>query len=217
MYAPGRAESIARERYHGGANCAESVLFAVPEALGDDSLRLPGSAGMGWTAGIAEGGCLCGALAAAVMLAGVEADHHPGPVGGRRRASLDAAEEIRATFKERFGSTCCRVLRHGMDPGSAQCREHCAGITGETAEMVTAILAERTSASAGVARRFAPRDLLTMSARSARILVIATAGFATAALLQAHGMLTPSAVVVAAVVAVATTVIWTAWRMASGR
>jgi len=60
-----RAGEFARAHFKTGANCAESVLRAVPAAIGDRSLRLPEAIGTGWTAGIGEGGCLCGALAQA--------------------------------------------------------------------------------------------------------------------------------------------------------
>lgn len=173
-----RAGVLARARFESGANCAEAVLHAVPEALGDSALRLPESAGMGWTAGIGESGCLCGALAAAVMLEGAASDARPGGPAAKRRRAVTASAGIRTAFVDEFGSTCCRAIRRGMEPGSPACREHCAGISARTAELVTASLA--ASAAVPETRVFAARDALYVGRNALPPLVALTAGLAIA-------------------------------------
>lgn len=178
-----RAGALARARYATGANCAESVLHALPEALGDESLRLPTAIGTGWTAGIGQGGCLCGALAAGVMLTGAQIDAQPGaPAAGRAR-SVEASGALRDAFKEEFGSTCCRVLRRGMEPASAECRAHCSEITGRTAEMVAARLLRSAAEPVPAARLIAGRDLAAAAAPTLGLAAVALAGFGAAIVL----------------------------------
>lgn len=211
-----RAGELARAHYATGANCAESVLHAVPEALGDDALRLPTSIGTGWTAGIGQSGCLCGALAAGIMLSGAQIDGQIGAPAARRARSVEAAGAVRSAFTEEFGTTCCRVLRRGMQPASVECRAHCAGITGKTAEMVAAHLMDSGASPVPRGRLLAGRDLANAALPALGLAAVALAGFGGAVLLTDAQVSAGSAIAaVASSIGLAGT--WTAWRMLSPR
>lgn len=207
-----RAGALAREHFATGANCAESVLYAVPLALGDDALVLPSALGTGWTAGVGGSGCMCGALAASVMLAGAQTGDAPGAPAARRALSVDAAGRLHEAFKDEFGSTCCRVLRRGMEPASPECRKHCAEISGRTAEIAAGMLMDRREATVPLSRRIAGRDLANAALPSLGLAAVAAAGFA-AALLATGSTVSPGGALAFAVAAVLGSMGWTLWRM----
>ncbi|MDP2233431.1 MAG: C-GCAxxG-C-C family protein, partial [Actinomycetota bacterium] len=165
----------ARDRYERGANCAESLLASIPEAFDDDSLRLPVAAGRGFTGGIGESGCVCGALAAATMVAGAETERRGVATGASRGAAVDLAAEVQARFAEQFGGTCCRVLRRGMDHASPECRENCARITEDTTVMLAEMIAASRTAPSRADRR-SLRDIATQAIGVLRLLIAASAG-----------------------------------------
>jgi C_GCAxxG_C_C family probable redox protein len=206
-----RAGALARSRFGTGANCAESVLSAVPTALGDESLRLPESIGTGWTAGIGEGGCLCGALAASVMLLGAQTEKQAGAPAARRARSVDAADEMRIAFKDEFGSTCCRVLRKGMTPGTPECREHCAAITGRTAEILTATLIDRGAVAVPLGQRIAGRDIANAALPAVGLAAVAVSGFAAAVVVTGASLSVPVAAAFAGA-SLVVGLVWTLWR-----
>ncbi len=123
------SRKLARKFFGRRYNCAQSVILSVSKALG---VKVPKeviktAAFLG--GGIGGSGCLCGALAGAVMLIG-----HLSP-----KSNEEAADFFRI-FKERFKSSCCRVLRGGMDFKDPKLKEHCAKITEETAGLLTEFL-----------------------------------------------------------------------------
>lgn len=132
------AES-ARSEFTTGCNCAESLLRTVPVTLGLGE-AVPVAAGYAWTGGIDESGCLCGALAAAVSLAGVVAEAEGGSESERRTRARRLADELRRSFEERYAGTCCRVVRNGVEFGTPECRAHCAGVTAFTADLAVDVL-----------------------------------------------------------------------------
>ena len=134
------ARNAAGEYFKAGFNCAESVLRAAADALeipaGEQLLRTA----TGFGGGIGHAGCVCGALAASVMVLGLlkgrtEADQS-------RAAAYGAAGEFQRCFQEKFGATCCRVL----NPHPFETREHlvnCVKITGNTAKLLLEFIEER--------------------------------------------------------------------------
>lgn len=130
---------LAGQHFREGYNCAEAVLRAFNTSLGlgltDDALRM--SSGFG--GGLGHAGCLCGALAASVMVLGV--------LKGRsskeesREAVYSLSEGFHGRFCDQFGATCCRAL----NPHPYETREHlrqCLKITGETARLLTSFIEE---------------------------------------------------------------------------
>lgn len=137
-----RARAVAAERYDGGSNCAQAVEAAVAAVLAEEVPRLPEGAYAAWSGGIGREGCLCGALAAGVILAGMRAAaDFQGPRAVRRGAERRAAA-IEREFAERFGGTCCRVVRGGLEFGTRECVARCREVTCETAALVAVRLSE---------------------------------------------------------------------------
>lgn len=155
-----RASESARYDYASARNCAESVLRAVQGELALPSI--PESAGSGFTSGIGDAGCVCGALAGAVMLLGAYAETEDLMPEARRLRAEQLAATFHARFKARWGSTCCRVIKRGMASGSTEALAHCADITEHAAALAVEIIEE---ARGGTPRRFGPRDLTALAER----------------------------------------------------
>jgi C_GCAxxG_C_C family probable redox protein len=118
------ADKRARYYHKEGFNCAESIFLAFREQaapeLSADTVRIATAFG----GGIGSSGCLCGALAGAVMILGL--------LKGRATPQAPRGEayklsgEFHNIFKGEFGATCCRVLRKNQktaDSGAAGCGE----------------------------------------------------------------------------------------------
>lgn len=143
-----QAAEVARGSYSTGCNCAESVLDAVAAALdlGDDALAR--SSGYAWTGGIDESGCLCGALSAAVSLAGQVAAAEGGTVAQQRALARQLAEEMRREFVARWRGTCCRIVRDGREFGTPECAANCEEVTAFTTALAIDVLGRRREARA---------------------------------------------------------------------
>lgn len=157
-----RTADSARADYASARNCAESVLRAVQAEV-----ELPGvheAAGSGFTSGIGNTGCVCGALAGGVMMLGAYAETEDLAPEARRLH----AEELSAAFLERFtaewGGTCCRVIKRGHVAGSQESAEHCAGITEYAAALALRMIDDARGASP---RRYGSRDVTAIVERLA--------------------------------------------------
>jgi C_GCAxxG_C_C family probable redox protein len=135
-----QAAEAAHGSFSTGCNCAESVLEHVASSLdlGDDAIAR--SSGYAWTGGIDESGCLCGALAAAVSLAGQVAAREGGTEAQQRARARVLADEIRREFVGEWQGTCCRVVRHGLEFGTAECKENCGSVTAFTTQLAVEVL-----------------------------------------------------------------------------
>jgi len=117
---------LARKFYlEEGYSCSESVLQAMRSAgfeIPDAILRSV----TGLRAGIGGSGCVCGTLMAAVLLVG--------NLYGRTSNKEDEAKankfaaNLHNQFKDKFKSTCCRVLTRKFDFKSQERKEFCAGL-----------------------------------------------------------------------------------------
>jgi len=103
----------------------------------DQTVRL--TAGLGH--GMGGSGCICGALSAASVALGCFLGNGRFAPGGDARA-LAATTELHRRFKADFHCTCCRVLTRGVEMGSCEQFEACAGRTGRTAELAAQIILE---------------------------------------------------------------------------
>lgn len=157
-----RAADTARAAYSSARNCAESVLSAIQAEV--DLPGVPEATGSGFTTGIGNTGCVCGALAGGVMMLGAYAETEDlAPEARRLRAEALSAEFIER-FKERWGATCCRVIKRGQEPASREWATHCAGITEHAAALALEMIED---ARGGTARRYGPRDLTAVAQRLA--------------------------------------------------
>jgi len=134
------ARQAAGKYFKEGYNCAEAVLRAFNAelglGLGEDALKM----GSGFGGGLGHAGCVCGALAASVMVLGAlqgRVDHRED-----REPVYRLSEEFHRRFSEAFGGTCCRAL----NPHAYETREHlrhCLKITGSTAELLMGFIEEK--------------------------------------------------------------------------
>jgi C_GCAxxG_C_C family probable redox protein len=136
---------LAGQNFRDGYNCAEAILRAFNTALGlgldDNALRL--AAGFG--GGIGHAGCVCGALAASIMVLGALQGRDSS--AGSREEAYRAGGAFHDKFSGHFGGTCCR----GLNPHPFDTREHlrgCLKITGQTAGLLMAYISEN-----GIARK----------------------------------------------------------------
>ncbi|MDT3698411.1 MAG: C-GCAxxG-C-C family (seleno)protein [Thermincola sp.] len=122
----------AEELYREGLNCCESMLKASIEELRlplpEDTYRL----GRFFREGIAESGCICGALAGGIMILGYQA--------GDYKRDLPLAERFRAGFVGKFGSTCCRVIRRKQSFIGKLWNRECRELTGFSAGLLYELL-----------------------------------------------------------------------------
>ena len=134
------ARNAAGQYFKNGFNCAEAIVRTGGELLGvkldEQTLRMA----TGFGGGIGHAGCVCGALAASVMVLGL--------VQGRLDPSEDLekayalSSEFHRRFQEKFGATCCRAL----NPHEFGTREHmlnCVKITGNTMGLLAEFLQEK--------------------------------------------------------------------------
>ena len=135
-----KARNEAGRYFKSGYNCTEAIVRTGGEVLGikldEQALRMA----TGFGGGIGHAGCVCGALAGAVMVIGL--------VRGRLETSenleavYELTNEFHRRFQAKFGATCCRVL----NPHEFGTKEHllnCVTITGNTMELLTEFLQEK--------------------------------------------------------------------------
>lgn len=133
-------KQLAGQYFKEGYNCAEAILRAMCDTLGiklnDEALKMAS----GFGGGIGHAGCVCGALAASVMVLGI--------LQGRtnkeqsRVPVYNAAEEFHRNFNEKFGGSCCRAL----NSYPFETKEHlrnCLKLTGNTAELLNEYIEEK--------------------------------------------------------------------------
>ena len=137
-----QAEDTAAALYQSGWWCAEAVLKTIndlaPDPFTDDVVRLSS----GFCAGFGGSRCTCGALAGAVMAAGL--------LTGRRSPEdqwepvYDFAGELRRRFvADQDADTCAVIVARIGEMGDPERWAHCALLVGKCARWVVEIAEER--------------------------------------------------------------------------
>lgn len=119
--------------------CAEAVLVTLNHTfkagLSEEqavSLAAP------FCVGIGDSGCLCGALSGGVLslglILGANNPYH------YRKKIRSTSRDLHNRFRDRFGSTCCRVISKTIKHDSKAHFIQCAGLTAETAGLTAEIL-----------------------------------------------------------------------------
>lgn len=140
-----RAESLYRD---GDYLCSEAVFTVINDYLGRPVPPEAVKMASGFPVGMGTAGCACGALSGAIMALGLKF--------GRTepRAEMPdmfrVSKELHDEFKNKFRSTCCRVLIKKFEFGGEEHMKQCVYITGQAAEMVMKkiLLAERVGQEA---------------------------------------------------------------------
>lgn len=139
---PEQAESTAADLYQRGYHCSEAVVKTVNDLAGHplppDVMRLAS----GFCEGFGGSRCTCGALAGAVMAAGI--------FSGRRspddpwEPTYDAAAELRRRFVEdQEADTCREIVRRIGRMDMPERWAHCSLLVGSCARWVVEIAEER--------------------------------------------------------------------------
>ena len=123
IVAVGSAVEQAGELFDCGFSCSRSVLQATTGSTNHELLAITA----GFSCGIGNSGCLCGAVTGGVMALGL-------------KGSADRSGELMAIFKEAFQSTCCRSLSRVYGWMSDEHLANCRKITVATAGMVETLL-----------------------------------------------------------------------------
>ena len=129
----------AAEIFNSGFACSEAVIYAIRKHfeidLSDDAIAM--SSGFPW--GLGGGGCICGALAGAVMCIGY--------FFGRRTPNdpainhcFELTNELHDKFKDAHGATCCRALWVGLEKLSPERKAKCTEIVVETVKITAEII-----------------------------------------------------------------------------
>jgi C_GCAxxG_C_C family probable redox protein len=119
--------------------CSEAVLVVLNNVLGGG---LKDHQAIALAAPFAEGvdktGCLCGALAGALLAVGLFLGSS-NPVGHRKSVQI-ASGLLMKRFKLRFGASCCRILSKKDQGDSVPVFDRCAQQTAEAAAMAASMI-----------------------------------------------------------------------------
>jgi C_GCAxxG_C_C family probable redox protein len=121
--------------------CSESVLVVLNQALGgglkeNQALAMAGP----FAEGIGKSGCLCGALAGALLGVGLLLAQS-NPIG-RRKSVHAVSDQLIKRFKLRFGASCCRIISRKNSSKADPSFDRCAQQTAEAAAMAAALILE---------------------------------------------------------------------------
>ncbi|MFA5795020.1 MAG: C-GCAxxG-C-C family protein [Candidatus Brocadiia bacterium] len=132
----------AKELYLGGYACSEAVMHAARDVglveIPEELLKVS----TGFLAGIGHNRCLCGALAAGVMIISLEygrADKNQSKDSADKKCSVAYKK-----FTDKFGSSCCKEIAsfprcsaEFLDPKR---RLYCADVVKSAAEIIEEVI-----------------------------------------------------------------------------
>lgn len=131
----------ARKLYAGDTMCCSEAVLTVlnREFQGGLPQNIVISMAKGFCGGIGDAGCLCGAVAGAIMGQGLILGQ--GPIPAEEKLVRAASREFHRRFIERHRSTCCRVLtrrrkREGPEAG-VECAQLVESACAISAELLT--------------------------------------------------------------------------------
>ena len=123
--------------------CSESVVHTINNLLGNPYSDEVVKMASGFPIGLGKKGCLCGAVSGGEMALGMVYGRVHGEEMNEKMFPLSA--ELHDFIKEKYGSTCCRVITRewaGDNFKSPERKKHCVTITGVVAEWVAEKLIE---------------------------------------------------------------------------
>lgn len=136
-----KVQKTAEELYRDGFSCSESLLSAMLDCFELDIPREVIAMSSGFSAGMGNSGCVCGALSGGVMTLGIffgrtELDD-PKPTKNH-----ELAKELHDYFKEETGKNvvCCRVLTEGLDMSIGEHKSQCVQFVGAIARKVAELI-----------------------------------------------------------------------------
>lgn len=126
--------------FRNGLYCSEAILQVFNKhlllGLDDNALKMATCFG----AGLGGSKCCCGALTGAILvLSAVNGRVYPSDSIEEAFAFTNALHD---RFKERYKSTCCRVLTKNIEWGSVEHVQHCETLVGGAVEILEDILSK---------------------------------------------------------------------------
>lgn len=130
-----RAQRAQDLRNQKGYNCAQAVACAYCDLFGmDENTAYKVSEGFGTGMGVMD---ICGAVSAAVMLAGLKNSGGTEQSGATKGATTRLSKTIITKFQEKNGTYLCRELK-GANDGVV--RRDCPGCIADTCALVEELL-----------------------------------------------------------------------------
>jgi len=130
----------AEEMFHGGFNCATSVLVSFCEEYDlepETAAKL--ACGLGGGCGVGD---ICGAVSGAVLVVGLKHGQYILEDSGAKRNCYAKTSQFIGSFKDRYGALTCRdLLRSGVTAeddkeAELQKRSFCSGLVGSCVEIL---------------------------------------------------------------------------------
>ncbi len=120
--------------------CSEAVLSVLNQGLNGG---LPPEIAVRLASGLPEGlggsGCICGALNSGVIAIGLFLGRNKTGLLNSRKI-MAVSKKLHDRFKERFGTTCCRILTKNHKCGSKEHFGQCALLTGFAVEVTARLI-----------------------------------------------------------------------------
>ncbi|SDK75843.1 C-GCAxxG-C-C family protein [Natronincola ferrireducens] len=118
--------------------CSEAILASVNEVLECGMPEEYVKMVSGFPVGMGGAGCSCGAVTGGQVALGlVYGRKKP---GGSNKKIMKLSKELHDIFREKYGSTCCRVLIKDYKFASKEHIERCTKVTGDVCEIVMKLI-----------------------------------------------------------------------------
>ena len=148
-------DALARGYFRDGYNCCQSVLLAFKDVIGLPQETIA-SLSAGFGGGMGRLREVCGAMSAAVFMAGVITPSSDPSNHAERTANYALVQQFAASFKEAQGSIICRELlgirashKDSAEPSHRDTQYYttrpCERIVGESARMIARQISAQTS------------------------------------------------------------------------
>jgi len=119
----------AEELYRSGKyHCAEAVMESIRQKFSADTPEAVVATVSGFGGG-SSSGCICGAVSGGTVALGL--------VLNDKKQTTHLTRELHSWFKEKYGVTCCTIIRKENDKGV------CLTLTGEVAGKIAEMLERR--------------------------------------------------------------------------
>jgi C_GCAxxG_C_C family probable redox protein len=116
--------------------CSESIMVVLNGTFGGGlSGQMALQMGAGFCHGFGGAGCSCGALAGGVTILSLFLGPHD-EMGLEKKVFQQLVKGLHDDFRQKFGSTCCRVLTKKVRDNKERHQENCLMLTKGGAELV---------------------------------------------------------------------------------
>ena len=137
----------ARQLYlDGDYYCSEAIISVIRKYFAPDMPEQAIAMGSGFPVGIGGSMCVCGAVSGGVMALGYFFGR-VNPKDTKVQKAMMLSKELHDYFQSNHKVLCCRVHCKGMELGSPEHMEQCAGFTGDIAAKTAEIIARELNAA----------------------------------------------------------------------